>query len=124
MEAPKLLGSALVLRYARITPDVRATGNTRHLEGALPVGGELVGGTLIPPAKALAIAQYAGEENVYLFGLDEHGDIQSDTGHETVEDALDQADLRVRGAHLDSPVRLSVFVDTRQGSLIGLGVER
>jgi hypothetical protein len=97
VEAPRLLGTAEVLRYARVTDDVRATGNTRHLDGALPVGGELVGGKLIPPAKALAIAQYPGEENVYLFGLDERGEIQSDTWHETVEDALDQADFEYEG---------------------------
>lgn len=97
MEVPKILDSAVVLRYAHVTDDVRATGNTRHLRGALPVDGELVGGELIPPAKALAIARYPGEDNVYLFGLDENGQVQSDTWHETVEDGLAQADYEYEG---------------------------
>ena len=97
MEVPKTLDSAVVLRYARVTHDVRATGNTRHLRGGLPVDGELVGGELIPPARALAIGRYPDEHNVYLFGLDENGQVQSDTWHETVEDALAQAAYEYEG---------------------------
>lgn len=52
-----------------------------------------MGGELIPPAKALAIARYPGEDNVYLFRLDENCQVQSDTWHQTIEDALAQGRL-------------------------------
>jgi hypothetical protein len=97
MDAPKILDSAVVLRYALVTDDVRPTSNTRHLRGALPIDGELAGGELIPPAKALAIVRYPGEDNVYLFGIDDNGQGQSDTWHETVEDALAQAEYEYEG---------------------------
>jgi hypothetical protein len=98
MQTPKTLGPALVVRYARVTETVRPTGKTRHFRGdVLPAAGEPLGGTLIPPAKALAIAQYPDENSFYLFGLDDQGDVQSDTWHETLEDALSQADFEYEG---------------------------
>ena len=94
MEPPKTLDRALVVRYARVTETVRPTGNTRHLRGDVPpIAGEPLGGMLIPPAKAIAIAEYPDENGFYLFGLDDRGDVQSDTWHETIEDALAQADF-------------------------------
>jgi hypothetical protein len=99
-----MLGSAVVDRYARLTEGFRPTGRTRHYLGAIVVDdGELEGGTLIPAAAALAIAHYLTEDGYYLFGLDVRGDVQSDTWHETIEDALAQAEFEYEGLDWAEP---------------------
>jgi hypothetical protein len=51
----------------------------------------------MPAAAALAIAHYPHQDRWYLFGLDQRGDVQSDTWHETVENALAQAEFEYEG---------------------------
>ena len=85
--APKELDGAKVLRYAVVSDDVEPTGTTRHLARGVELG----------PAAALAIANYEGRHGVYLFYLDEHGEVVTDTFHDSVEKALDQAAFEYRG---------------------------
>jgi hypothetical protein len=79
---PRMLGGGRVLKYARVTPDVRPTGATRHI---LPSG-------VAGPAAALAIVEDAEDTGgFFLFGLDATGSVETDTWHESLDDALDQA---------------------------------
>ncbi|MGQ9547059.1 MAG: hypothetical protein ACUVWS_00380, partial [Roseiflexus sp.] len=49
------------------------------------------------PAAGLAICQYEGETSCYLFGCDSDWNAVTDTWHETLEDALDQAEFEYEG---------------------------
>jgi hypothetical protein len=49
------------------------------------------------PAAALAIARYANDNRFYLFYLDHAGNVVTDTFHESLEPALDQAGFEYRG---------------------------
>jgi hypothetical protein len=86
-EPPRELGGARVLKYTVVAPEVRPTGATRHY----------VGGSLMGPATALAIARYEDEDGVYLFYVDGDGAVVTDTWHESVEDALGQAAFEYEG---------------------------
>jgi len=71
-----------VLARVRLTPSHRSTGNTRHF---LPSGP-------MPLPVELQIAQYPGDSGFYLFYLDEHGEVMTDTYHDTLERALGQGE--------------------------------
>jgi hypothetical protein len=76
------LGDLRVLKYAEVTRDVMPTGQTLHV---LPTG-------LAGAASALAIVEdEEGTGGCYLCGLDAEGLIETDTWHESLEDALNQA---------------------------------
>ena len=77
-----------ILRRVRLGPAPQPTGATRHY----------MGGVELPPPHKLEIAQYPGDAGYYLFYLDEWGECQTDTYHDTLEDALQQAwrEFRVR----------------------------
>jgi hypothetical protein len=79
---PQVLDGARVLKYAWVTASVEPTGATRHT----------VDGTLTEAASALAVASYGDPPSgFYLFYLDENGTVMTDTLHDSVEAALDQA---------------------------------
>jgi hypothetical protein len=59
----------------------KPTGRTRHYRGH----GEL------PAPKSLSIGQFDNDPGFYLFYLDRDGREQTDTYHETLEDAFQQA---------------------------------
>ncbi|MFO0759538.1 MAG: hypothetical protein U0359_23805, partial [Byssovorax sp.] len=59
-QPPELLGGAKVVQWSAIDSRHRPTGNTR----------QIVAGVLQPPAAGIAICQYDGETNYYLFGCD------------------------------------------------------
>jgi hypothetical protein len=84
---PKQLGGANVICYAVITSEIKPTGGCR----------QIVAGVLQGPASALAICQYDGENNFYLFGCDENWQDVTDTWHETLEDAKHQAEFEYTG---------------------------
>ena len=84
---PKLIGGARVLRRSVIDERHRTTGNCRQV-----VGTELQG-----LAAGLAICQYAGETACYLFGCDAEWNTVTDTWHETLEQALQQAEFEYEG---------------------------
>lgn len=87
--------------YVRIaTAEVdrsRITGKTRHYRGD----------GLLPPAQRLEIVQVPPDNGYYLLYLDEDGAEMTDTWHESIDRAMDQANFEfglVPGEwkHLDS----------------------
>ena len=86
-QPPKLIGGARLVRWSTIDNRHRPTGNFRQF-----VAGELQGS-----AAGLAICQHDGEEAYYLFGCDPEWGTVTDTWHETLEDALKQAEFEYEG---------------------------
>ena len=84
---PRELDGAQVVHYAEVTASVTPTGSTRHV----------VGGTLLAPAAALAIARYPGGEGYYLLYLADTGHVVTDTLHASVQSAFDQAAFEYEG---------------------------
>jgi hypothetical protein len=72
-----------VIAKVRLTPAHEPTGFTRHL---LPSGE-------MPPPVELQIAQYPNEKGFYLFYLGDDGEVMTDTYHDTIERAFEQAEL-------------------------------
>jgi hypothetical protein len=68
-----------------------ATGATRHFRD----------GRLLPPPSKLQIVRFPGDDAVHLVHLDPNDCEQTDTWHESVEDAREQARLEfgVEGKH-------------------------
>ncbi len=84
---PGEIGGARVVLYTPIDERHRHTGNCR----------QIVAGVLMGAAAGLAICRYAGEDGYYLFGCDEDWGTQTDTWHETLEDAKAQAEFEYEG---------------------------
>jgi len=84
---PKEVGNAKVVLYTPIDKRHRHTGNCKQI-----VAGELMG-----VAAGLAICQYEGEDSFYLFGCDENWETVTDTWHQTLEDAKEQAEFEYEG---------------------------
>lgn len=83
------IGSAKVILYTEIDERHNHTGNCM----------QIVSGKVMGAAAGLAICQYEGEENFYLFGCDENWNTITDTWHETLEDAKDQAEFEYEGTN-------------------------
>lgn len=79
------------LVHRRITPQHRPTGKTRHSSATISDEGELVRGAELPAPHALVIAQLPPDEGFYLLYLDENGQEITDTYHDGLKQALDQA---------------------------------
>jgi hypothetical protein len=78
---PEFLNGARVLQFASLAGS-QPTGKTRHV----------VGGFEVKEFAALAIAKYDGEsQGVYLYYCDPSWNVITDTWHEDVAAALDQA---------------------------------
>jgi len=86
-EPPKTIGGGRVLRYAAVGPQGRPTSGTRHYAG----------GTLQPPFSALSIVQCDGDAGYDLLYLDAEGNEITDTWHQTIEDAMRQAEFEYAG---------------------------
>jgi hypothetical protein len=93
MAIPVELDGARVVKYATVSSDVEPTGATRHV----------VAGIETEPAAALAIARYADDNGFYLFYLDRAGNVVTDTLHESLEAAMDQAAFEYRGLNWIEP---------------------
>lgn len=87
VKPPKEVGGARVILYTKIDERHRHTGNCR----------QIVAGKLMGAAAGLAICQYAGEEYYYLFGCDEDWNTLTDTLHETLDEAKEQAEFEYEG---------------------------
>lgn len=94
MTPPDELGGEKVLRYASIDDDVRPTGATKHSYGDL-VDGEIVAGEPVGAFAALAIQ--GDDAGYFLLYLDADGSPVTDTWHETLDDALEQAEFEYEG---------------------------
>jgi hypothetical protein len=66
----------------------RHTGNCR----------QIVAGVIQGPAAGLAICQYERENSYYLFGCDERWSTVTDTRHQTLDEAMAQAEFEYEGA--------------------------
>jgi predicted acylesterase/phospholipase RssA len=85
--APHTIGGALVICYSPIDARHRFTGNTR----------QIVGGTLMGAMAGLAICQYPGEMEYYLFGCDGEWQAITDSWHQTLDEARRQAEFEYEG---------------------------
>ena len=72
-----------VLRKIRLRPTHRPTGNTRHYHSNVE----------LPPAAVLTIARYENETGYYLLYFDDNDQEMTDTYHDTLDDALAQAEF-------------------------------
>ena len=84
---PKQIGGANVILFTTIDERHRPTGGCR----------QIVAGVLQGPADRLAICRYEGDENVYLFGCDAEWNSVTDTWHQTIEEAMNQAEFEYEG---------------------------
>jgi len=84
---PEVVGGARVIRWSVIDQRHRPTSNCQKV-----VDGELQG-----PTAGLAICRHDGNEAYYLFGCDEQWNAVTDTWHETLEKALQQAEFEYEG---------------------------
>ncbi len=84
---PSTVGEAQVVCFTPLDERHTKTGNTVHL----------VAGSAIGEAKGLAICQYDGESAFYLFRCDEEWTSLSDTWHETLAAAKEQAEFEYAG---------------------------
>lgn len=77
----------IVLAQVWLQPHHQSTGVTRHYFGA-PDGTRVE----VPRPISLQVVQYPGDgSNAYLFYRDESGEEMTDTYHDSVEDAFEQA---------------------------------
>ena len=88
-QPPANLDGAKVLYYAIIDQGQQPTGNTLHR----------IGGELMPPASGLAVCRYEKDTGFYLFYCDGEWRVLTDTWHESVEDALNQAEFEYEGVN-------------------------
>jgi hypothetical protein len=79
---PRFIGPAKVLKFADLT-DSSTTGATRHI----------VGGDEVTDFAALAIAQYPSDSGFYLFYCDESWEVVTDTYHDSIRAAIEQAEF-------------------------------
>lgn len=72
----------VLLRRLRLAPVHSPTGKTRHWSG----------GALLPPPAELRIAQYPSDPGFYLLYCDGDGREMTDTYHDSLEEAMAQAE--------------------------------
>ena len=85
--APHTLGGAAVICFTPIDDRHRHTGNCR----------QIVAGVLQGPAAGLAICRNEDEDCFYLFGCDASWNNVTDTWHQTLDEALEQAEFEYEG---------------------------
>jgi hypothetical protein len=71
-----------VMRSVTLGPHHVPTGKTRHYLGSEPIS----------PPSLLRIVQYEGDPGFYLLHFDADGNELTDTYHDSMDDALEQAD--------------------------------
>jgi hypothetical protein len=84
---PREIGGLEVVLYSPIDERHTPSGACRHVVGGVPWG----------PAAGLAICRYEGETSFYLFGCDANWSGVTDTWHETLEEAMSQAESEYPG---------------------------
>jgi hypothetical protein len=84
---PESIGNARVVCYTPIDHRHRFTGECRRI----------VCGELMEAIAGLAICYSSGEDAFYLFGCDSEWQAISDTWHQTLEEAQQQAEFEYEG---------------------------
>lgn len=84
---PTQLNNAKVIVFTPIDSRHKPTGGCKHT-----VAGELLGA-----AAGLAICRYESDGGFYLFYCDDQWGVLTDTWHETLEDAKEQAEFEYKG---------------------------
>src|SRR5688572_4558478 len=84
---PPMIAGARVICFTGIDQRHRFTGNCKH-----GIGNQVIG-----QMDGLAICQYEGEKEFYLFGCDAGWQCVTDTLHPTLEDAKFQAEFEYEG---------------------------
>ena len=79
----KVIGGATTLFYTVI--------DSRHIR--IRITTHLVDGQLAEKISGLAICKYVNDSGYYLFGCNDQWDSITDTYHETIEDAKEQAEF-------------------------------
>ncbi len=87
-DAPRMIGGAKVICFTPIDGRHHPTSGCR----------QIVAGILQGPATGLVICQYEGDECFYLLGCDADWNSVTDTWHETLDEALGQAEFEYVGA--------------------------
>jgi hypothetical protein len=87
IQIPKEVGGAKVILYTPIDERHQHTGNCK----------QIVAGVLMSAMAGLAICQYENEDCFYLFGCDENWETVTDTLHNTIEEAKEQAEFEYEG---------------------------
>ena len=85
--APQQINGARVICYTPIDDRHSHTGNCR----------QIVRGVLQGAAAGLAICYFDGEEAYYLFGCDEDWNPVTDTWHQNLDEAKQQAEFEYQG---------------------------
>jgi death-on-curing protein len=90
-DCPDFIGNARVVCYTPIDLRHRHTRKTK----------QIVDGTLLGPAAGLAICDYedGGSTYYYLFGCNKQWDPVCDTWHQSVQDAMRQAEFEYEGVN-------------------------
>jgi len=81
------IGGAKILEYLTLTSEEKNTGYTKHI----------IEGQEQTKFDGLVICQYENEEGVYLFYCNEKWDELTDTWHEDIESAKQQASIEFEG---------------------------
>jgi hypothetical protein len=84
---PNEIEGAKVVYYAIVDEHCRPTGKCKHWRGKVLLG----------PVASLAICQYENEKSLYLFFCNGRWEPETDTWHETVEEAKRQAEFEYEG---------------------------
>jgi hypothetical protein len=84
---PRQISEAKVVLFTPIDERHRHTGNCR----------QSVAGVLQGPVAGIAICQYDGEDGFYLIGCDENWFSVTDTWHQSIAEAMGQAEFEYEG---------------------------
>ncbi|GAB4093021.1 hypothetical protein [Flaviaesturariibacter terrae] len=87
-KAPPIIGKARTIAYLVLSDEFRGTGNTKHF----------IDGALVKSFASLAICQYLNDSGYYLFYCDSNWNALTDTYHDTIEGAVEQAEYEFRGS--------------------------
>jgi|SRR6266446_2960332 len=85
--APQIVGGFRVVAYSPIDERHRFTGRTK----------QVVRGVLMGAMSGLAICRPQGSEEFYLFGCDGDWNVVTDTWHQSLDDAKEQAEFEYEG---------------------------
>jgi hypothetical protein len=86
-ECPDIVGQAKVVMFTPIDDRHAFTGACK----------QIVADKVMGPMAGLAICQYKGETAYYLFGCDQDWNTVTDTWHQSLEEAIKQAEFEYTG---------------------------